>query len=65
MAKILRALQETHMFETLTKEEKQELQRTLRWVLVATQVSDAHRETILKTIDLLEEEEPIGPGAVQ
>lgn len=52
------------MFETLTKEEKQELQRTLRWVLVATQVSDAHRETILKTIDLLGEEEPIGPEAV-
>ena len=48
------------MFDSLTQEEKEELRRTLEWVLVATQSTPETRSTIDKVIELLKIETPVG-----
>jgi len=48
-------------FDTLTRAQREELQRVLGWVLVATQCSEEQRATIALAIALLDDEEPISP----
>lgn len=52
------------MFDTLTKEEKDQLRRTLEWVLVATQTSEETTQAIQKAIEMLRTESPVGPEVV-
>ena len=52
------------MFSTMTKDERDQLRRTLEWVLKATQASPKLEATILKAIDELRDEEPLGPEVV-
>jgi len=49
------------MFDTLTREERDSLCRTLRWVLAATQTTPEGRATIEKAIRALKTEDPVGP----
>ena len=48
-------------FDTLTSAQREELQRVLGWVLVATQCSEEQRATIALAIALLDDEGPISP----
>lgn len=52
------------MFQKLTKKERAAIVRTLRWVLVATQSTDADRATVQKAIDILESEPIVTPEEV-
>jgi hypothetical protein len=48
----------------MTKDERDQLRRTLEWVLEATQASPELEMTIRKAIDELCDEEPLGPEVV-
>ena len=52
------------MLDRFTRKEKDEIRRTLQWVLAATQTSEESTRTIKRFIDMLEELEPVSPESL-